>query len=78
MVSRQWFQGNGFKTMILRRSLLYMLLAHSKNLEQPRQVIELFYGLRNNPDAAGTDHQTDHQTVKHSVVIDGLDGLLST
>ena len=52
--------------LIVQRWFLYMPFEHSENLEHQRQAIELFYPLRNNPDAAGTYRYA----MKHLAVIE--------
>jgi len=51
---------------VVQSWFLYMPLAHSENLEHQRQAVELFYPLRNNPDADGTYSYA----VKHLAVVE--------
>lgn len=51
---------------IVQRWFFYMPFEHSENLAHQRQAVELFYPLRNSPDAAGTYRYA----VKHLAVIE--------
>ncbi len=57
-------QGFDQSLPVVQRWFLYMPLEHSENLEHQRQAVELFYSLRNSPDAAGTyDYAVKHLAV---------------
>jgi uncharacterized protein (DUF924 family) len=51
---------------VVQRWFFYMPFEHSETLEHQRQAVELFYPLRNSPDAAGTYSYA----VKHLAVIE--------
>jgi uncharacterized protein (DUF924 family) len=51
---------------VVQRWFFYMPFEHSENLDHQRQAVELFYPLRNNPDARGTYSYA----VKHLAVIE--------
>ncbi|XGV98669.1 MAG: DUF924 family protein [Leptolyngbya sp. BL-A-14] len=51
---------------VVQRWFLYMPFEHSENLEHQRRAVELFYPLRNNPDARGTYSYA----IKHLAIIE--------